>query len=171
MGVTGLYLISILSGLITMNLIFLLATFIAINAIKIRISGSSVIASLFLTWLSVGFVIYLFPKTTPNNWVVGAFMFTLVAIYIVWLTIFQPKSLSQMIKEDLKKKELLRVKMINTEITKNLKALGKDPEFANKRKELLSDLKANQIERREIIRLNKTSIFNSRLFSSLKKKK
>lgn len=99
----------ILSGFIMLTLIFLLSTFIAKKTVGLRVSGSSIIASLSLSFPSSIALITLFPTDNVSKWVVAFYMLSCVAAYMVWLWIFQPDSLLDLTKKELKSKQLENV--------------------------------------------------------------
>ena len=170
MDETRIHFTMVLAGVITLHLIFLLFSFIIARAIKLRISASSIIASLVLTWLTMFCVVGFFPATTSNNWIVAIFMLTLVGIYLGWLKIFEPKSLDEMLRSSLKEKELSRVDAVKTQLNQDLAKCGKGAAFDEKRKEIKLALKANKIERNLIIKSHRRPPFYSRILTMFKKR-
>ena len=170
MDETRIHFTMVLGGVITLHLIFLLFSFIIAKAIKLRVSASSIIASLVLTWVSMFCVIGFFPESTSSNWVVALFMLTLLGIYLGWLKIFEPKSLEEMLRSSLKEKELSRVDDIRVKLKQQLAACGKDKKFDDKRKEINLALKANMIERKQIKSLHRSTPLYKKFLSIFSKK-
>lgn len=124
------FLTMVVAGGIVLNLIFFTSTFIFVKMFKVRISGASVIASLCMTWISIffmsGFFVHV-PLNNPNvlNWVFGFILLIMLVVYLFWVWFFQPKSLSDMIRDEVKQKDLQKLKDQKQGLTALYKALRK----------------------------------------------
>lgn len=140
----------ILGGLIALNLIFLLSTFIVVKATKIRVSGASMIASLVFTWPTILMLGLMFPPTKASGWLAALFMLTSLFSYLFWLRVFQPKSLQDMIRSDLKARELESLSFKREYLKKQLTKYRKDKKMIVELGKVKEDLLEIKLMRRSI---------------------
>lgn len=150
MGQDYFYQTMILGGLITLNLIFLLSTFIVVKATKMRFSGASIIASLVFTWPTVLGLVTIFPPATESGWVAAFFMLLSLFSYLFWLWFFQPPSLQDMIRANLKEKELESLSLQREGLKLQLSKYGKDKTLQVERDQIKKSLLQNKLMRREV---------------------
>lgn len=175
-----LYMTMILGGFITLNMIFLFATFVVSKAVKMRVSGASIIASMVCGWPTILGLGALFPVNVQKGWVAALFILLALFSYLFWLWVFQPQSLHSMIKANLKQKELECLDIRKDGLKKQLAQFSKGQEFEAERKTIKEELFAIKFKRREIkktysnsnpVRKMLNAVFNRLLSKKLSKTK
>lgn len=140
----------ILGGLITLNLIFILSTYVVVKVAKISVSGASMIASLVFTWPSILWLVMMFPKTVESGWVSAFFMLTALGSYLFWLWFFQPNTLQDLIRINLRNKELESLDLKKEKLLSELSKTGSNKKFQDTRASIKIGLSEIKTMRREV---------------------
>lgn len=159
--------VMVAAGAITMNLIFLLFTLVAGKLLNLKISAASLIAAISLTWPTMLAFTALMPPEVNSKWVGGAFMVLGLVIYVCWLRIFEPDNLQDLIRKDLRKKELKRVRLIRDQLKSDLAQALKLKSQQLIIDDLQAKIKDTYLAEKQIKRLHR----RASIFRSLVKKK
>lgn len=127
-------------GFTTINLLFLLVTTIVVKLFKIRVCFSSIVASINLSWISIGVVGVVYGEAVQSPLVGGFGMLISVAIYTGYLYLMQPDTLQILAKKELRKNELLKKELEKKKLRKDISVINKSTESSQLKKQKIQDI-------------------------------
>lgn len=102
-------------------LIIVFFGYIASRALKIRTSGASIFATIFLSLITLPILTALFPVKVEAGWIVGLFMVSCCGVAIGWLKVFEPDSLERLAEKKLIENEHKKYKVVKKLILEKIK--------------------------------------------------
>jgi uncharacterized protein YnzC (UPF0291/DUF896 family) len=161
-------LMQLMIGITTINLIFLLVTVIVVKLFKFRICFSSFVASIVLTWFSMGILGLMYGKPVESPLLGGMAMFITVMVYAGFLFMMQPDTLQKLASNELRKSELLKKELEKKKLRNDINCIKKSKESSLTKKQKIEEaqlrLKEIEIERTLVKKAFKKQSLVDRLF-------